>query len=218
MVCRASDLRCYAVAGGDAGEDSASLPDSDMEQSGDSEDGGMDSAGGTDSDGAEDTNATDSESATDEVDDACPEDDKKTEPGICGCGVPDLDSDGDGSLDCHDGCPNDPSRTEADGCGCNMTCAEHCIAIEEKDSYKIECKGGIILSIENALFGDLKNYCELTSPPTTDCQTDSPLADLQQSCEGETTCTVKADKGLYGEQCNRTRHYLAVDYVCQVAN
>ena len=29
----------------------------------------------------------------------------KTEPGLCGCGVPDVDSDGDGAFDCEDPCP-----------------------------------------------------------------------------------------------------------------
>lgn len=32
--------------------------------------------------------------------DGCPEDSFKTEPGVCGCGVPDLDGNGDGLLDC----------------------------------------------------------------------------------------------------------------------
>ncbi|MFN8408688.1 MAG: hypothetical protein U0V45_05055 [Flavobacteriales bacterium] len=32
----------------------------------------------------------------------------KTAAGICGCGVPDTDSDGDGTADCNDGCPTIP--------------------------------------------------------------------------------------------------------------
>jgi hypothetical protein len=50
--------------------------------------------------------------------DLCPDDPDKTEPGICGCGVPDVDSDGDGAMDCEDGCPDDPDKTEPGGCGC----------------------------------------------------------------------------------------------------
>ncbi|QTA82227.1 Cohesin domain-containing protein [Desulfonema limicola] len=34
--------------------------------------------------------------------DACPDDPDKTEPGICGCGVADIDSDGDGIFDCNE--------------------------------------------------------------------------------------------------------------------
>jgi hypothetical protein len=52
--------------------------------------------------------------------DACPDDPDKTEPGICGCGLPDIDSDGDGTLDCNDGCPGDPDKTEPGICGCGL--------------------------------------------------------------------------------------------------
>ena len=52
--------------------------------------------------------------------DGCPDDPYKTAPGICGCGVPDTDSDGDGTPDCKDGCPTDPDLNEPDPeCGCN---------------------------------------------------------------------------------------------------
>jgi len=43
--------------------------------------------------------------------DQCPNDPNKTEPGVCGCGVPDTDSDLDGTPNCNDQCPNDPART-----------------------------------------------------------------------------------------------------------
>ena len=42
-----------------------------------------------------------------EVVDLCPDDENKEDPGICGCGIPDVDSDGDGVLDCNDTCPHD---------------------------------------------------------------------------------------------------------------
>ena len=42
--------------------------------------------------------------------DSCPNDPNKTAPGICGCGTPDIDTDGDGTLDCNDSCPNDPDK------------------------------------------------------------------------------------------------------------
>ena len=54
----------------------------------------------------------------DETTDACPDDPDKTEPGICGCGVPDTDSDGDGAPDCVDKCPSDPNKTAPGACGC----------------------------------------------------------------------------------------------------
>lgn len=53
-------------------------------------------------------------------DDLCPADPLKTEPGVCGCGVPDIDSDNDGIMDCNDSCPADPLKTEPGVCGCGI--------------------------------------------------------------------------------------------------
>ncbi|MBN2499055.1 MAG: hypothetical protein JXR96_30980 [Deltaproteobacteria bacterium] len=50
--------------------------------------------------------------------DLCPDDPLKTDPGVCGCGVPDVDTDSDGVMDCNDGCPEDPLKTEPGLCGC----------------------------------------------------------------------------------------------------
>src|SRR5262249_36228307 len=48
--------------------------------------------------------------------DACPNDRTKTSAGICGCGVPDVDSDADGAWNCQDQCPQD-GRTKTTPCG-----------------------------------------------------------------------------------------------------
>ena len=52
--------------------------------------------------------------------DGCPNDPNKTAPGQCGCGVPETDSDGDGTANCNDGCPNDPLKTSPGQCGCGV--------------------------------------------------------------------------------------------------
>lgn len=52
--------------------------------------------------------------------DLCPTDPNKTAPGVCGCGIPDTDTDGDGTPDCHDQCPNDPNKTTPGSCGCGV--------------------------------------------------------------------------------------------------
>ncbi len=49
-------------------------------------------------------------SFTTEIEDLCPDDPNKTEPGICGCGVPDTDTDGDETADCIDAFPSDPTE------------------------------------------------------------------------------------------------------------
>ena len=48
--------------------------------------------------------------------DLCPDDPQKLEPGVCGCNVPDQDSDADGSADCVDACPLDAAG-DSDGDG-----------------------------------------------------------------------------------------------------
>jgi hypothetical protein len=70
----------------------------------------------TDTDGLESTDTT----KVYVLEDLCPNDPNKTEPGICGCGVADIDTDGDGVPDCIDGCPNDPNKTEPGICGCGV--------------------------------------------------------------------------------------------------
>lgn len=60
---------------------------------------------------------SDGDSVGDECD-GCPDDPNKTEPGECGCGTLDADTDDDGTPDCNDECPNsDMSATVViDGC------------------------------------------------------------------------------------------------------
>jgi len=50
--------------------------------------------------------------------DKCLDDPLKMEPGVCGCGIVDVDSDGDTYLDCLDDCPDDASLHTAGVCGC----------------------------------------------------------------------------------------------------
>ncbi|MBK8808224.1 MAG: carbohydrate-binding protein [Bacteroidales bacterium] len=55
-----------------------------------------------------------------DVKDDCPNDPNKTAPGTCGCGVPDVDTDKDGIMDCLDGCPADAKKTAPGLCGCGV--------------------------------------------------------------------------------------------------
>ena len=60
--------------------------------------------------------------------DFCPDDPNKTAPGICGCGVSDVDEDGNVNTSCLnviipnvDLCPNDPNKTQPGLCGCGQS-------------------------------------------------------------------------------------------------
>jgi reprolysin (M12B) family zinc metalloprotease/disintegrin/thrombospondin type 3 repeat protein len=53
--------------------------------------------------------------------DQCPNDTGKSEPGVCGCGNSDKDSDGDATADCLDECPMDPNKRARGTCGCGAS-------------------------------------------------------------------------------------------------
>lgn len=78
------------------------------------------------------------------TEDSCPDDTSKTAPGICGCGISDVDTDGDGYADCSDGCPSDELKIAPLQCGCNVSdidsdndrvadCKDNCPAILNSD-------------------------------------------------------------------------------------
>ncbi len=56
--------------------------------------------------------------------DLCPRDAKKAEPGVCGCGVPDIDADQDNVFDCVDNCPDlaNPEQEDVDEDGVGALC------------------------------------------------------------------------------------------------
>jgi hypothetical protein len=54
----------------------------------------------------------------------------KLEPGTCGCGFTELDTDLDGTPDCNDECPADDQKTAAGVCGCGFSDVD-----EDNDGY-----------------------------------------------------------------------------------
>jgi len=85
--------------------------------------------------------------------DPCRKDPNKDKPGLCGCGVPDTDTDGDGTPDCNDGCPRDASKTSPSACGCGipdtdtdgdgtLDCKDGCPHDASKTSYSV-CGCGV---------------------------------------------------------------------------
>ncbi len=121
--------------------------------------------------------------------DGCPNDPDKTEPGVCGCGIPDTDTDSDGVPDCIDncpddsnpdqldsdsdgvgdacdGCPNDPDKTEPGVCGCGIPdtdtdsdgvpgCIDNCPTVPNVDQADADGDG----------VGDACDTCPLVPNP-----------------------------------------------------
>lgn len=69
--------------------------------------------------------------------DLCLGDSTKTQPGVCGCGVPDIDTDGDATFDCDDSCPIDPTRTEPEAEVCSDSDDNDCDGLQ--DCQDSEC-------------------------------------------------------------------------------
>jgi hypothetical protein len=76
--------------------------------------------GGSPVDAAVDAPETDTPAGDVGPTDNCPNDPNKTDPGQCGCGMPDTDTDGDGVADCIDQCPMDPGKFATGLCGCGV--------------------------------------------------------------------------------------------------
>lgn len=67
-----------------------------------------------------DTGDDDGDGVLDCVDRCADDPGKWADPGVCGCGVPDLDRDGDGWLDCEEICTLDPDKRNRGLCGCGV--------------------------------------------------------------------------------------------------
>jgi hypothetical protein len=92
--------------------------------------------------------------------DGCPSDPNKTDPGFCGCGVRDVDTDADGAYDCVDGCPADPNKGAPGECGCGKS--------------ELECTGlapGLIRKHYRGQWSSLPRFDDLT--PTAEAVTSS---------------------------------------------
>ena len=77
------------------------------------------------------------------INDECPDDPDKLEPGICGCNIPDVDLDGDAAVDCPSTC------LDADGDGYGSEPNDDCLGLDCDDldatihpgAFEIACDG-----------------------------------------------------------------------------
>lgn len=137
--------------------------------------------------------------------DCCPEDPNKTDPGACGCGTPDTDTDGDQTPDCDDLCPMDDSRTAPGECGCDAAGAEaDCAALKNAlvHRYSFDGTGTTVVDSKADLDGTVMGTGAMLSgtgtlalaggvPPANDAN--KQYVDLGDGClEGLEDATFEA--------------------------
>lgn len=140
--------------------------------------------------------------------DCCPDDDTKEMPGDCGCGMPDTDSDDDGTPDCMEMCPDDPLRTQEGACGaCDVKYTDaDCAALSTalKHRYSFNGTGTVIEDSKGDADGTLMRSTTtgatqsggvVTLPGGSTPQTDSVkgYVELPTGClDGLTSATFEA--------------------------
>ena len=139
--------------------------------------------------------------------DLCPDDPDKTEPGVCGCGVPDIDSDHDGVMDCNDACPGTELGVTVDTNGCPIE--------EEEEEQPLDTDGdGVPDSVDNCPTiansdqadgdsdgeGDLCDNCPTVANID---QVDTDGDGIGDACEGVST-TVQTECGAGVAPCGTT--------------
>ena len=94
--------------------------------------------------------------------DGCPNDPAKTEPGICGCGTPDDDTDGDGVADCNDCCDDTIPDTPVDADGCPLgdydngssLYSSNCAGCHDSFAPTLTCDNAGVCDLIDKLQGD----------------------------------------------------------------
>lgn len=100
--------------------------------------------------------------------DHCPDDPAKLEPGICGCGVADLDTDRDGNADCVDPCPQDaPNDSDGDGV-CNS--GDQCPGFDDRVDADDNAVPDACQECVTAADCDDSNACTTDACSTTHCE------------------------------------------------
>jgi hypothetical protein len=98
--------------------------------------------------------------------DACPDDPDKTDPGICGCNVPDTDSNGDGVPDCADSCSLyvDPAGGPEADCTDLQTCIDDALAGCRIELAPGSYPGGVIVDKRLSIRGAPGATSTITGP------------------------------------------------------
>ncbi|XP_008285863.1 L-rhamnose-binding lectin CSL2-like [Stegastes partitus] len=101
----------------------------------------------------------------------------------------------------------------------NYTClpAIHLILCEHSETH-LHCAEGQVISVVGADYGRRdRTTCSYKRPASwfhnDDCW--APTSKVAESCNGRSSCRIRASNSMFGDPCPGTYKYLEVSYVCQ---
>ncbi len=122
--------------------------------------------------------------------DGCPSDPNKTEPGQCGCGVP------EGS------------------CGSG---GANCVTANEGATASLSCPSGhVIQAIAFASYGVPSGACPNFVPGA--CHAPNSQSAVQSLCLNKQSCSVAAHNNVFADPCGGVSKKLAISYTCGVGS
>ncbi|XP_071848670.1 adhesion G-protein coupled receptor G2-like isoform X3 [Apostichopus japonicus] len=86
----------------------------------------------------------------------------------------------------------------------------------EGDTLHLQCDDGKVIHIHEALYGrTTSTICPgQKSEITSDCEATSSLPEVTKRCENQTSCSVPATNGVFGDPCVNTYKYLETSHSC----
>ncbi|CAH1251049.1 PKD1L3 [Branchiostoma lanceolatum] len=83
-----------------------------------------------------------------------------------------------------------------------------------REIMTLQCPAGRRINVVSAMYGRLSRaYCSGVVA-RTGCRSESSLSRVRSVCQGESTCSVMASAGLFGDPCRGTSKYLEVEFTC----
>ncbi|KAI8513759.1 carbohydrate binding [Branchiostoma belcheri] len=85
----------------------------------------------------------------------------------------------------------------------------------EHQTLTISCPAGRQINIVSALYGRTsRGFCPSSQIRTTSCRSPNSLVWVRGSCQGRSSCSVRASNSVFGDPCYGTFKYLEVSYTC----
>ncbi|XP_019622030.1 PREDICTED: uncharacterized protein LOC109468216 [Branchiostoma belcheri] len=85
----------------------------------------------------------------------------------------------------------------------------------EHQTLTISCPAGRQINIVSALYGRTsRGFCPSSQIRTTSCRSPNSQVWVRGSCQGRSSCSVRASNSVFGDPCYGTFKYLEVSYTC----